>query len=492
MITETREDERKYDVDPDATTPELGDVTGVASHTEPTCHDLTAVYFDTENLDLSRARITLRRRTGGEDPGWHLKLPEGKDTRTELRLPLDASPDPRHVPPELSELVLACAHRAPLVPVARITTRRTSQDLVDSAGHRLAQVVMDDVTGEDYGRPDEPTTWREIEVELTDGDPELLDAVDARLRATGAHPATTASKLQRVLGRRLFTVDGESRGPLTAYLRTQLDAIVELDPRARRDEPDAVHRMRVATRRARSVLQTFHPVFPAERATHLIGELRWLGVELGGPRDREVLRDRLHALMADLPPQAVVGPIRERLTTELVGEQRTAMHTLRATLNGDRYVQLLADLDALLREPVEEPGRRALAAAARQTFRRLRHAIELAERMSGAFRDSALHDARKAAKRMRYVSEALADPLGHKAARFVTAMRQVQELLGDRQDTVVSRGVLLEIATRAHEAGEPTFSYGVLYQREADRAAKLEGRLPRLWRQVSRPRRRYW
>src|SRR5205807_2392135 len=122
---------------------------------------------------------------------------------------------------------------------------------------------MDDVTGEDYGRPDEPTTWREIEVELADGDPELLDAVDARLRAAGAHPATTGSKLQRVLGTRLSAVDGTRHGPLTAYLRTQLDAIIDLDPRARRDEPDAVHRMRVATRRARSVLQTFVNVFPA-------------------------------------------------------------------------------------------------------------------------------------------------------------------------------------------------------------------------------------
>jgi hypothetical protein len=46
------------------------------------------VYFDTSDLRLLRAGVTLRRRTGGPDEGWHLKLPAGADSRDEHRLPL--------------------------------------------------------------------------------------------------------------------------------------------------------------------------------------------------------------------------------------------------------------------------------------------------------------------------------------------------------------------------------------------------------------------
>ena len=96
------------------------------------------------------------------------------------------------------------------------------------------------------------TCWDEIEVELVTGDPALLTAIDARLRAVGARPAATATKLQRVLGDQLPAVSTGQGSPLTArsaagevvlgYLRHQLRAISRYDPLVRRDEPDAVQR----------------------------------------------------------------------------------------------------------------------------------------------------------------------------------------------------------------------------------------------------------
>ena len=64
---------------------------------------LDAVYFDTPDHDLAAHQITLRRRTGGTDAGWHLKLPAGPDARTEVRAPLgDDVPMPTSVPDELA------------------------------------------------------------------------------------------------------------------------------------------------------------------------------------------------------------------------------------------------------------------------------------------------------------------------------------------------------------------------------------------------------
>src|SRR5512138_2577465 len=114
--------ERKYDAGPEARLPDLTRFPGVAGLTEPEQHELEAVYFDTADLALARARITLRRRTGGHDAGWHLKLPAGRG-RQEVQLPLGRA---RTNPPrELRTATLAYTRGDALTPVATLRTSRT-------------------------------------------------------------------------------------------------------------------------------------------------------------------------------------------------------------------------------------------------------------------------------------------------------------------------------------------------------------------------------
>ena len=81
--------ERKYDVDQATILPSsLAEADGVTAMRQPVEHQLEAVYFDTSELDLARRGVTLRRRTGGGDEGWHLKLPGDQDARAEVRVPL--------------------------------------------------------------------------------------------------------------------------------------------------------------------------------------------------------------------------------------------------------------------------------------------------------------------------------------------------------------------------------------------------------------------
>ena len=76
----------------------------------------------------------------------------------------------------------------------------------------------------------------------------------------------------------------------------------------------------------------------------------------------------------------------------------------------------------------------------------------------------ALHRIRKRAKRLRYTAAATgADKVSEQA-------KVIQTLLGDHQDSVVSREHLSQQAEAAHAAGEDTFTYGLLYQQEADLA----------------------
>lgn len=208
------ETERKYDVRPDFRLPDLAGLPGVAAVSPARRQRLTATYFDTAGLRLAAARITLRRRTGGQDAGWHLKLPVHADTRREVRLP--AGRPERPVPAQLASLVSDLAGGQALIPVARLRTVRTVRHLLGDAGQVLAEVADDRVTasraappgpggGAEPGGPaqphwQEPVSWREIEVELAAGDSGLLAAAGRRLASAGAAPAGSASKLHRLLG----------------------------------------------------------------------------------------------------------------------------------------------------------------------------------------------------------------------------------------------------------------------------------------------------
>jgi len=202
--------ERKYAVDAGFVLPDLSAVPGVAAVTGPRTYHLTAVYHDTAGQRLAGARITLRRRTGGTDAGWHLKLPLGAGTRREVHAPL--GPGTEGVPAELAGLVSEQTGGEPLRPIARLQTTRTVRHLLDSAGQVLAEVADDEVTGslpDQSGRrtngPGDPEAWptaiawREVEIELARGPAGLLDDAGRVLLAAGARPSPAASKLSLLL-----------------------------------------------------------------------------------------------------------------------------------------------------------------------------------------------------------------------------------------------------------------------------------------------------
>src|SRR5688500_626449 len=107
--------ERTYAVDPDASLPELTQLPEVAAMGPARVDDLHAVYFDTADLALTRGGVSLRRRTGGSDEGWHLKVPAGAG-RDEIRVSLTRAR--RHPPAELRRIVVAWTLTAPLEPIA--------------------------------------------------------------------------------------------------------------------------------------------------------------------------------------------------------------------------------------------------------------------------------------------------------------------------------------------------------------------------------------
>jgi CHAD domain-containing protein len=484
MTVTVRETERKYDLDEDTRLPRWSGLSGVVDVVGPEEQLLEAVYFDTADLRLAAAGVTLRRRRGGTDGGWHLKLPVAADSRDEIRVGFTRgearrrNPQP---PDELVTLTRAFTRDVALEPVAELTTLRRQWRLTDEQGRDLIEVVDDHVTAQTMGEATEGSSWREVEVELGGhGDPDLLDRLERRLRKAGVRRSDAPSKLARVLGGRIPTGPRRRRpgGDATlgevvlAYLAEQADAIQAGDPAVRREVPDAVHQMRVATRRMRSALQAYRTVIDRDATRHLGDELKSLASVLGASRDLEVLEDRISRAVADLPDLLVLGPVQAQITRYFAGRRATAHDELLAALDGDRYLTLLADIDQLLTDPpllpaASEPARRRLAALIRRSYRRVEgHVAAAGELAQGPERDIELHEARKAAKRLRYATEAAAPALGKPARTLIKGTKQVQELLGDHQDAAVARPVLRDLGAHAHLDGGNGFTFGLLYQQQ--------------------------
>jgi inorganic triphosphatase YgiF len=208
VATTVRETERKYEAADGVELPGWTGLTGVQGLVGPEELALEAVYYDTDDLRLAQAGVTLRRRRGGDDAGWHLKLPVGGDSRDDSRDEVrvsDARAGRRRTPPaELVALTRSVARGAPLAPVAELSTRRRRWRLTDDDGHVLVEVVDDHVSGHTMGSSTSALAWREVEVELGGrGDADLLDRVERRLLDAGVRPSDARSKLARLLGERL-------------------------------------------------------------------------------------------------------------------------------------------------------------------------------------------------------------------------------------------------------------------------------------------------
>lgn len=521
--------EKKYDVDAGAAVPALEQAAGVARTGRPHTDLLEAVYFDTPKHALAARRITLRRRTGGKDAGWHLKLPpqaaaaagEGPQQRTELHAPLGR---PDVVPDALLTHLHAYLRGAVPVPVVRLHTRRTTYPLYGEDGVHLADLADDQVTAERLqdGAAATGQQWREWELELVHGNPGLFGPVEDLLAAAGARPASHASKLARALGPgkaagKRAAASGEAgageagageagapapdesspallagkRAPaaavVTVYVGAQIEQILTTDAGVRDEEPDAVHAMRSAARRIRSVLGAYGRLYRASPVRKLRSELKWLGQLLGRPRDAEVLREQLREQLAGLPPGEGVAEATTRLEQRTGSDYDDAYRLLQEALGTERYFRLLDKLEDFrdnppVRAEAVKPGRRAAAKAVDKAAKRLRRSRKAAKAARrGREQELAVHRVRKDAKRLRHVAESAALVHGKRAGKVAKAARRQQKILGRFQDAAVARDLLAGVAAENTDAATAGI-YAHLLSRQEDRMLAAQAGFRKAWK----------
>lgn len=455
---------------------------------------LTNIYLDTPDYRLALSGVTLRRRVEGTKSWWHLKLPRGA-ARLELELPGAAGRQTAraqaNVPPAaMVDLVAVWARGAPIAPVATLRTRRQGVLVRDARGP-VAEVVLDAVHV--VSGPGAVKRFREIEVELMGGSEADLAHLAQLLRAAGATDGDGRPKLLRALDIELAPLPNPMPpdAPAVEQLRGALDGLVRQmiahDPGTRLGEdPEALHQMRVACRRLRTLLREARPMLVVEWVEPLREEIGWLGDELGAVRDLDVLRQHLNEEIGALDPTDVRGGALLIRALEL--EREGQRERLLAALRSERYFRLLGALEDAARKPEIADPEVVLEDLARDAFRRLRKAVRgLGDEPS----DEALHEVRIKAKRARYAAELVAPALGKPVAKFIERAKEFQDVLGDYQDAVVARERIRALSGRRRGAAS-AFAAGRLLERQVARCAEILRMFPKRWRRLEQKGMKAW
>jgi CHAD domain-containing protein len=466
---------------------------------------LDATYYDTADLRLARSGITVRHRGGESGPPWTVKLPEDDRASDLVRREIRFEGPVDQVPDAAADLVLASTRALPLEPVASLTTVRRPVEIRGVDGELLAEVVDDTVS---VSHNQNPTGWfREVEVELHisgDKGDRVLEAAVSRLIGAGCGAEPPLPKLVRALGEpatrpadvvvppmppRATVVDLVRHAAAGAVAQ-----ILHHDPGARLgDDPEDVHKLRVAARRLRSDLHSFAAVLDPARTETIRSELGWLGGVVGVVRDTDVLSARLATRLAALPEPDAAGVHRLQVLLE-----RQAVDTRTAMLIALRSARYLHLLDTLVDLAAAPPFRKAAGKLTPRTSQRLaskivqkpwRRVAYAVESLGPDPSDAQLHQVRILAKRSRYAAEAAAPLLRPAATRFAAAVADLQTVLGDHQDTVLAEAWLRN-AVVGHPEAVATVQQ--LIALEQERRQALRAQWPAIWRKANARKLHTW
>lgn len=210
---------------------------------------------------------------------------------------------------------------------------------------------------------------------------------------------------------------------------------------------DAVHQARTRVRRLRSILSVYRRAFEQDETRRLRERLKQLGDRLGAVRDLEVRALAVEALVPFSTDPVETGRARA-LATAVWAEHQDALTGLLHQLQGRSQRRLLADVQAFAAEPPfsdagrDDPERVERKGLKKARKRALREQSDGGGDSGGSL--AALHETRKAARRLRYAAEAVADDIGRDAVHLAAAAEAVHDALGDHRDAVLLAAYLRE------------------------------------------------
>jgi CHAD domain-containing protein len=279
-------------------------------------------------------------------------------------------------------------------------------------------------------------------------------------------------------------------------MRYQFAQMLKHEPGTRQGEDiEALHDMRVATRRMRAAFEVFEDAFEPGALKPYLKGLRATGRALGAVRDLDVFIEKAQHYLEIQPADRI-----EDLTPLLQAwedQREIARQQMLEYLNSTDYTIFKREFNTFL----QTPGAGALSTPTGQPFpnrvcelapvlifTRLAHVLAYDPYLPGAPVER-LHALRIEFKKLRYTVEYFRDVLGSKAKDIIEELKTIQDHLGDLNDADVASQILqafIEDAqqTSALENLEAVHHY--LDYRVAE-MAQLRQSFPQVWANFMRP-----
>jgi CHAD domain-containing protein len=446
-------------------------------------------YLDTPDLRLLRQGYGLRIRTSGEQQVVTLKTRRITDTASIYRrmeieepLPADATVSPisgwpQGVMQTLMPLLDGATRLAPLCRLEQtrqkrmiLGERRVTPNRRSTKQTTLAELSFDDVRVRVDGEGPTLAHYGELEIELAHGLEETeLHAIVAAFQAQLSMEPSPVSKLEHalnVIGRHPAEAPENWQGmqadmhmaeACRLIWREQLTEMLLNEAGVRfSSNPEYIHDMRVATRRARAAANLYGDYFKPKAIRRYLRSLRRTARLLGAVRDLDVAIGKLERFGVK---RKGYGAGRLAATLDGWRTRRTEAHAeLVAWFDSNDYARFVTGFARFCRSsgdgvrdctlklgepPVPHQVRHVAPSMILNRYENIRSYETLFEEQERPPVE-VLHLLRIECKYLRYNLEFVGNLLGPEAKRLLTDLRKLQQDLGDLNDAVVSRQMLDE------------------------------------------------
>jgi triphosphatase len=418
---------------------------------------LTSTYYDSPDLRLREAGLTLRVRKAGR--GLIQTVKRGRPTdlfnRDEWETPVKKlAPDTAALAGTPAAKVVDAIGDA-LAPAFTTTVRRTTR--LWARDDAVIEIAVD--RGEVSAGPAADAIG-ELELELKAGDLQALYELARALFAIAPIRLSLTSKSER--GYRLINpgLAGKAARPalepsmtvaqaFAAVARSCLMQIADAaDAFHRHPGAEGVHQTRVGLRRLRTALKLFKAAVADDRRAWIDGEVRWLTDELGPARSLDVfLEDTFTTARPDLSDPHAADRYQSRLEQARANAYRRAGEALASPRFAAFALELALWVEQGPWRHADVPAQRILLDSAIGPFAiealdHLRHVVRKRGKRLKALDPEHRHHLRIRAKRLRYATSFFADALGEdgdkKRRKFSAALKALQDQLGRLNDIALA------------------------------------------------------